>query len=170
MKYFLTSLFILTLLLPGCLLTKKLAEEGPDFILSADTVRFVVIGDYGYAGDPAYEVSQMVKGWHPDFILTTGDNNYNYGLCSTLYDHIGQYYCDYIYNPDAPIDLQCKGRAFYDKQNRFFPTLGNHDYDSLFNNSPYFEYFTLPGNEEYYDFPILFMFYVSFDREIFIFD
>jgi hypothetical protein len=35
--------------------------------------------------------------------------------------------------------------------NRFFPSLGNHDWISE-NGKPYFNYFTLPGNERYYDF------------------
>ncbi len=35
--------------------------------------------------------------------------------------------------------------------NRFFPTLGNHDMLTD-NGQPYLDYFTLPGNERYYDF------------------
>jgi hypothetical protein len=35
--------------------------------------------------------------------------------------------------------------------NRFFPSLGNHDYDEM-PVSNYLDYFTLPGNERYYDF------------------
>jgi len=37
------------------------------------------------------------------------------------------------------------------KANRFFPTLGNHDWMTE-NAQPYFDYFTLLGNERYYDF------------------
>ena len=33
--------------------------------------------------------------------------------------------------------------------NRFFPTLGNHDWITN-HAAPYFDYFTLPGNERYY--------------------
>src|SRR5439155_395438 len=40
--------------------------------------------------------------------------------------------------------------------NRFFPCLGNHDWGDTYPNptgaQPYFDYFTLPNNERYYDF------------------
>src|SRR6185295_7904816 len=35
--------------------------------------------------------------------------------------------------------------------NRFFPALGNHDWVAE-GAAPYLAYFTLPGNERYYDF------------------
>ena len=35
--------------------------------------------------------------------------------------------------------------------NRFFPTLGNHDMNAN-DGQPYLDYFSLPGNERYYDF------------------
>ncbi|OGO64683.1 MAG: alkaline phosphatase [Chloroflexi bacterium RBG_19FT_COMBO_55_16] len=35
--------------------------------------------------------------------------------------------------------------------NRFFPSLGNHDWHAA-GAQPYLDYFTLPGNERYYDF------------------
>jgi hypothetical protein len=36
--------------------------------------------------------------------------------------------------------------------NRFWPSLGNHDWTSSGSIQPYLDYFTLPGNERYYDF------------------
>jgi tartrate-resistant acid phosphatase type 5 len=36
-------------------------------------------------------------------------------------------------------------------RNRFFPSLGNHDWQTA-GAKPYLDYFTLPGNERYYDF------------------
>ena len=36
-------------------------------------------------------------------------------------------------------------------ENRFFPSLGNHDWVTP-GAKPYLDYFTLPGNERYYDF------------------
>jgi hypothetical protein len=107
-------------------------------------VRFAVIGDYGLAGQPAADVSRLVKSWNPDFIITTGDNNYPDGAAETIDENIGQYYHEFI----SPY------RGAYGPgglTNRFFPTLGNHDYQTL-NAQPYFEYFTLPGNQRYYDF------------------
>ena len=107
-------------------------------------VRFAVIGDYGIAGTPAREVSQLVKSWKVDFILTTGDNNYMTGAASTIDANIGQYYADFIVPylgsfPSTP-----------GSSNRFFPTLGNHDWETA-GAKPYLDYFTLPGNERYYD-------------------
>jgi tartrate-resistant acid phosphatase type 5 len=109
-----------------------------------DTVRFAVIGDYGSAGSASAAVAAMVIGWSPDFILTTGDNNYPSGAAETIDDNIGQYYSDFIF-------------PYYGEYgtggdiNRFFPTLGNHDWLTD-DAQPYLDYFTLPGNERYYDF------------------
>jgi tartrate-resistant acid phosphatase type 5 len=107
-------------------------------------VRFAVIGDYGLSGQPAAEVANLVKSWEPDFIITTGDNNYPDGAWETIDENIGQYYHEFIhpyrgiYGPGAT-------------ENRFFPTLGNHDYYTD-HAQPYFDYFELPGNQRYYDF------------------
>jgi len=119
------------------------------------SVRFAVIGDYGIAGqpgaDPEGDVANLVKSWSPDFIVTVGDNNYPLGNQSTIDANVGQYYHDFIYpyagtyEPGADV-------------NRFFPTLGNHDWyttDVPLPPSPYLDYFTLPelsGNERYYKF------------------
>src|SRR5689334_16201898 len=60
-------------------------------------VTFAVIGDYGMAGQPSQDVARLVKGWHPDFIVTLGDNNYEKGTAATIDLNVGQYYHDYIY-------------------------------------------------------------------------
>ncbi|GAA4353137.1 hypothetical protein GCM10023185_13490 [Hymenobacter saemangeumensis] len=106
--------------------------------------RFAAIGDYGYAGSPERDVSQLVKSWSPEFIITLGDNNYDVGAASTIDDNIGQYYHEFI----APYQGRYGAGA---TENRFFPSLGNHD---LYTNAgaAYLAYFTLPGNERYYDF------------------
>ncbi|HET9505777.1 MAG TPA: metallophosphoesterase [Hymenobacter sp.] len=105
---------------------------------------FAAIGDYGYAGPAERDVANLVKSWNPDFIITLGDNNYDVGDSTTIDQNIGQYYHEYIYN--------YKGRygpkTFSD---RFFPSLGNHDYYTR-NGQAYRDYFTLPGNGRYYDF------------------
>lgn len=87
-------------------------------------------------------VADLVKSWEPEFIVTTGDNNYPTGSADTIDKNIGQFYHDYMkhtgsaYGPEADI-------------NRFFPVLGNHDTDTDL-GQPYFDYFDLPGNERYY--------------------
>ncbi len=143
-------LVIATLHQIGC--EKGILEENPPFFMPGDSIRFAVIGDFGFSGTNEFQVAELVKSWNPDFIITTGDNNYNYGLLSMMEENIGQYYGDYIYNYDAPEDLRCNGKAFKDGINRFFPSPGNHDYYG--NNSliPYLTFFTLPGKEVYYEF------------------
>ncbi|HKP51630.1 MAG TPA: metallophosphoesterase [Chloroflexia bacterium] len=106
--------------------------------------RFAVIGDYGYEGQLELDVANMVHGWSPELIITTGDNNYSLGEASTIDANIGQYYHDFIY----PYTGSYGGGA---EINRFFPSLGNHDWYTS-GAQPYRNYFTLPGNERYYDF------------------
>ncbi|HJS28462.1 MAG TPA: metallophosphoesterase [Anaerolineales bacterium] len=109
-----------------------------------EPVVFAVIGDYGRAGDPAADVAALVKSRAPDLVLTTGDNNYPAGDWATIDANVGQYYHEFIYPYQGSYG---EGAA----ENRFFPTLGNHDWDTAA-AGPYLDYFTLPGNERYYDF------------------
>ncbi len=115
-------------------------------LLSNPDIRFAVIGDYGLAGVLEEDVADLVKSWDPDFIVTTGDNNYPFGAAETIDENIGQYYHEYIY-PYKGI----YGEGSPNKTNRFYPVLGNHDLDSDA-AQPYYDYFTLPGNERYYSF------------------
>jgi glucose/arabinose dehydrogenase len=110
---------------------------------SGEVLRLAVIGDYGLAGDPEARVASLVKSWNPDYVLTLGDNNYPDGAAATIDENIGQYYQEYIGNY-----LGSYGSGA--ETNRFYPVLGNHDWDSA-SGQPYLDYFTLPGNERYYD-------------------
>ena len=116
----------------------------PTATAAPQAVRFAVIGDFGEGNQGEKDVSELVKSWQPDFVITTGDDNYPEGAAETIDLHIGQYYHEFIYpyhgvyGPGAD-------------QNRFFPTLGNHDWMTA-NAQPYLDYFELPGNERYYDF------------------
>jgi len=105
---------------------------------------FAVIGDYGSGNRTEGDVAALVKSWQPDFIITTGDNNYPSGAEKTIDATIGQFYHDFIYPYKGDFG---KGAD----KNRFFPTLGNHDWVAA-GAKPYLRYFTLPGNERYYDF------------------
>jgi tartrate-resistant acid phosphatase type 5 len=108
------------------------------------SIHFAVIGDYGGGGQPEADVASLVQSWQLDFIITTGDNNYPDGSAKTIDKNIGQFYQAYI----APYTGEFGTGA---EQNRFFPTLGNHDWNTG-QAQPYLDYFTLPGNERYYDF------------------
>ncbi|KAF0106891.1 MAG: phoA [Anaerolineaceae bacterium] len=172
-------LALLALLLASCIPGPTLSTPEPDPVISASpvsptfppspaptatprplVVRFAVIGDYGWGGAAEADVAALVHGWQPDIVITVGDNNYPSGSASTIDDHIGQYYHDYIfpysgaYGPGADV-------------NRFFPSPGNHDWVAD-GAQPYLDYFTLPGNERYYDFvwgPVHFFAIDSDDRE-----
>lgn len=119
----------------------------PEATPTPAVVSFAVIGDFGLAGPAAEAVATLVSSWEPDFIITTGDNNYPNGEAETIDENVGQYYADYIY----PYTGSYTRTATVD-YNRFFPSLGNHDYYSMNGAQPYLDYFTLPGNERYYDF------------------
>jgi hypothetical protein len=105
--------------------------------------RFVAIGDYGSAGPVEQTVAELVLAARPEFILTLGDNNYPLGEASTIDFNIGLFYHSYI----APYVGRFGCGAV---RNRFFPSLGNHDWYTS-GARPYLDYFTLPGNERYYD-------------------
>jgi hypothetical protein len=137
-----------------------------DQIITADpsdchgNLRFAIIGDYGDEGRYEADVSQMVHNWDVELIVTTGDNNYPDGKASTMDANVGKYYSDFIYPYKGSYGPGAT-------KNRFFPTLGNHDWreESL---QPYYDYFTLPGNERYYDFnwgPVHFFMIDSDDHE-----
>ena len=107
-------------------------------------VVFAVIGDYGSGNQSEEGVAELVKSWQPAFIITTGDNNYPSGSPKTIDATVGQFFHAYI----SPYKGHFGDGA---DQNLFFPTLGNHDWITD-RASPYLKYFTLPGNERYYDF------------------
>jgi hypothetical protein len=124
-------------------------EIAPASPIPGAVFRFAVIGDYGDGSTNEAHVAALVNSWNPDFIITTGDNNYPSGEASTIDDHIGQFYSAYIGNY---IGEYGSGSL----SNRFWPSLGNHDWQSMACDDdgcqgPYLDYFTLPGNERYYD-------------------
>jgi hypothetical protein len=110
----------------------------------AGDVRFAVIGDFGSPGSALADVAALVASWEPEFVLTAGDNNYPNGEAKTIDQNIGQYYSAFIY----PYGGQYGEGA---EENRFWPVPGNHDWRAT-ELQPYLDYFTLPGNERYYDF------------------
>jgi Ca2+-binding RTX toxin-like protein len=122
----------------GCLsLTQSLSISVGD----VSELRFAAFGDYGNGGD-MQAVADLIAGMNVDFIITTGDNAYDARV--SYDDQVGRSYSDYIGNYSGAYGT---GSA----ANSFFPTLGNHDYSDG-GIDAYLDYFTLPGNERYYDF------------------
>lgn len=104
-------------------------------------VRFAVIGDYGNDSAGELSVANLIKtNFQPQFIVTAGDNNY--GTAAQIDPSIGKYYHSYIGNYRGTFGLGATS-------NRFFPALGNHDFNST-GYGAHLSYFTLPGNERYY--------------------
>ena len=107
-------------------------------------VVFAVIGDYGNGSVAEGEVAALVRSWEPDFVTTNGDNNYPSGSPLTIDEHIGFYYAEFIGDYAGEFGA---GAGI----NRFFPSLGNVDWYGS-SSATHTDYFTLPGNERYYDF------------------
>jgi tartrate-resistant acid phosphatase type 5 len=113
------------------------------FINHVNGQRYAIISDIHGSTSFTSEVSVLVKSWNPEFIVTAGDSHYGSSTL-TIDDQVGQYYHDFIFP-------YIGGYGTGDTVNRFFPCLGNHDYDGNGLLS-YLLYFQLPGNERYYDF------------------
>ncbi len=105
---------------------------------------FAAIGDYGGGTRGEEEVANLIKSWQPEFIITLGDNNYPVGSWDFIDQAIGQYFHSFIYPYSGDYGTGAD-------KNRFFPSIGNHDMETD-GGGPYYDYFTLPGNERYYDF------------------
>jgi hypothetical protein len=124
-------------------ISPTLAPTTPENTPVPQEIRFAVIGDYGSGKEAESDVAALVKSWNPEIIITTGDNNYPDGKWATIDRNIGQFFHEFI----APYQGNYGDGA---QENRFFPSLGNHDWH-IPGAAAYMEYFTLPGNERYYD-------------------
>lgn len=126
-------------------ITVGIAEAAPSGV-----TRLVAIGDYGDGQQKEAAVAGMIALWDPDAVVTVGDNVYWHTGFDRL---VGRYYRRFIgayngiYGEGSPV-------------NRFFPALGNHDYEDV-GLPAYLDFFSLPGtgiettgtsgNERYYD-------------------
>lgn len=124
--------------------------------LNNESFTFAALGDYG-DGDDERKVAELVKEYlNPHIVITTGDNSYS---SEPIDQNIGQFYSDYIGNYQGDKEKYGPGSTV----NRFFPSVGNHDYTDAEGLGAYRDYFTLPGEginssntstdpERYYDF------------------
>ncbi len=91
------------------------------------TLRFASVGDFGSVAfqpgqfPPPRQVADLIRTWNPEFVITVGDNNYCSG--SQFDACVGGYYHDFI----SPYTGAYGGGA---AENRFWPALGNHDWDA----------------------------------------
>ncbi len=107
-------------------------------------LRFAAVGDYGTGSLQEGDIAKLIKSWAPEFIITLGDNIYPSEEMDSYDKNVGQFYHEYI----APYKgAYGKGAEI----NRFFPIPGHLDWD-VDQLKPYLDFFTLPGNERYYDF------------------
>ena len=146
---------ILLLLIPSPIISRTSESL---MVRQSTSIKFAVIGDYGYNGNrevdedgnsPLVGVANLVKKWARGdgefFVITVGDNNYPDGVKNTIHNNIGRPYREFI-----DLDDRLYGRD--NGINRFYPSLGNHDWRAA-GASPYLTYFiSLPGNKRYYDF------------------
>ena len=118
----------------------------PQISWAVGDVRFAVIGDYGTVNPHTTAVARMIKTWDPDFILTTGDNNYPHGAWETIDDNVGSLYSPYIYPYGGKYEKSSV------THNRFWPCLGNHDMGQGGKAEPFFRYFPALDGQYAYDF------------------
>ncbi|HEY1366166.1 MAG TPA: metallophosphoesterase [Gaiellaceae bacterium] len=94
---------------------------------------FAVVGDFGSGNSNEAAVASMIESWHPDFVLTVGDNAYPLGSAGLLDRD--------IFGPYAAIM----------RESAWFPALGNHDFKSN-RGKPELDAFHSLGSERWYRF------------------
>lgn len=99
----------------------------------ASRFTFAVVGDFGSGNANEEAVASLIESWHPDFVLTTGDNAYPLGSAALLDRD--------IFRPYATILREAA----------WFPALGNHDVKTN-GGKPELRAFHSLGNERWYRF------------------
>jgi hypothetical protein len=94
---------------------------------------FAVVGDFGSGNGNEAAVASLIESWHPDFVLTTGDNAYPLGAAALLDRD--------IFGPYAAVL----------RSSAWFPALGNHDVQAN-GGKPELRAFHSLGNERWYRF------------------
>ena len=117
--------------------------EGSSGVLAAGTFRaapagasrftFAVVGDFGSGTSDETAVASLIQSWHPDFVLTVGDNAYPLGS-KELLDRD-------IFRPYAGVM----------RESAWFPALGNHDV-AADDGKPELDAFDSLGKERWYRF------------------
>jgi acid phosphatase type 7 len=79
-----------------------------------DTV-VAYVTDYGNCDEGQQEVADLVDSWTPAAVVTGGDNTQGEEDCVPFEQSVDDYYGEYYSDPENP---------------RFFPALGNHEYEN----------------------------------------
>lgn len=103
----------------------------PTKAILAEEHTIAVIGDFGDVSTPLTDVSNLIKSWSPDAVITVGDNDYENDYTRSVTPYFDEY-----------ISSRCT-------RNKFFPTYGNHDWKG---NNGYDEIF--PCTPDYYQFEL----------------
>lgn len=101
--------------------------------VGASRFTFAVVGDFGSGTSDEAAVASLIASWHPDFVLTVGDNAYPLGS-KELLDRD-------IFRPYAAVM----------RESAWFPALGNHDVRAD-GGEPELEAFHSLGEERWYRF------------------
>ena len=99
----------------------------------ASRFTFAVVGDFGSGTSDETAVASLIRSWHPDFVLTVGDNAYPLGSAALLDRD--------IFGPYAAVM----------RESAWFPALGNHD-AKAYSGGPELAAFHSLGNERWYRF------------------
>ena len=99
----------------------------------ASRFTFAVVGDFGSGTADETAVTSLIESWHPDFVLTVGDNAYPSGSKELLDRDIFQPYAAVM------------------RESAWFPALGNHDVKAD-DGRPELEAFHSLGRERWYRF------------------
>jgi len=94
---------------------------------------FAVVGDFGSGTANEAAVASLIASWHPDFVLTVGDNAYPLGAAALLDRD--------IFGPYASVM----------RESAWFPALGNHDVKAD-GGRPELDAFHSLGTERWYRF------------------
>jgi tartrate-resistant acid phosphatase type 5 len=101
--------------------------------VGASRFTFAVVGDFGSGTSDETAVASLIESWHPDFVLTVGDNAYPSGATELLDRD--------IFGPYAQVM----------RTSAWFPALGNHDVKAD-DGKPELEAFHSLGSERWYRF------------------
>ncbi len=87
-------------------------------------ISFAALGDYGLGGSISISIANMMHGWDPDFVITTGNNNYAYtGVGSTAWtSNVGKLFGDFVKRRSDGVYPELSSPV-----QRFFPTRGDYD-------------------------------------------